>query len=80
MIILDNKHRFKDDPGYGQLLTNFWRRPIRTRERNYTLKGRNGASVTIPDILSLDKDWSYLCPYNKERNAISSGIFKRRIE
>jgi hypothetical protein len=40
----------------------------------------NGTSVTIPDVLSSYKDWIYACPYNKERNAISSGIFKRHIE
>ena len=81
MIILENKHRFKDDPEYGQLLTNFWKGDLSEQERE-TINSRevNGTSVTIPDVLSSDKDWSYACPYNKERNAISSGIFKRHIE
>ena len=33
MIILENKHRFKDDPEYGQLLTNFWKGDISEQER-----------------------------------------------
>jgi hypothetical protein len=60
MIILENKHRFKDDPEYGQLLTNFWKGDISEQERE-TINSRevNGTSVTIPNVLSSNKDWSY---------------------
>jgi hypothetical protein len=33
MIILENKHRFKDDSEYGQLLTNFWKGDISEQEK-----------------------------------------------
>ena len=60
MIILENKHRFKDDSEYGQLLTNFWKGDISEQERE-TINSRevNGTSVTIPNVLSSNKDWSY---------------------
>ena len=61
MIILENKHRFKDDSEYGQLLTNFWKGDISEQERE-TINSRevNGTSVTIPNVLSSNKDWSYV--------------------
>ena len=60
MIILENKHRFKDDSEYGQLLTNFWKGDISEQERE-TINSRevNGTSVTISNVLSSNKDWSY---------------------
>ncbi len=60
MIILENKHRFKDDPEYGQLLTNFWKGDLSEQERE-TINSReeNGTYVTIPNVLSSNKDWSY---------------------
>ena len=69
IIILDNKHRFKDDQEYGQLLTNFWKGDLSEQKRE-TIHSRevNRTSVTIPDFLSSDKDGSYACPYYKERN------------
>ena len=56
MIILENKHRFKDDSEYGQLLTNFWKGDISEQERE-TINSRevNGTSVTILNVLSSDK-------------------------
>jgi hypothetical protein len=56
MIILENKHRFKDDPEYGQLLTNFWKGDLSEQERE-TVNARevNGTSVTILNVLSSDK-------------------------
>jgi len=81
IIILDNAHRFKDDPWYGGLMKRFWKNDLTTDERN-TLNSQevDGEKVVLPDVLSSTKDWSYACPYNKERNAISSGIFKRHVE
>jgi hypothetical protein len=40
MIILDNKHRFKDDPEYGQLLTNFWKGDLSEQERETITQGK----------------------------------------
>jgi hypothetical protein len=78
MIILNNKHRFKDDPEYDQLLTNFCKEDLSAEQEREIIHSRevNGTSVTIPDVLSSDMDWSYACAYNKERNTISSGIFQ----
>ena len=81
IIILDNEHRFKDDPEYGALLKRFWKGDLSRTDRD-TINSRqeNGTTVVLPDVLSSNKDWSYACPYNKKRNTISSGIFKKHVE
>ncbi len=80
IIILDNEHRFKDDPEFGKLLKRFWRGELSQRDRNLI----NKRLVTRPDVdlpfsFQTDLDWSYACPTNKERNAISAGVFKNHI-
>ena len=67
MIILNNNHRFKDDPEYGQLLKNFCKGDLSEQEREIIHSREvNETSVTIPDVLSSDKDWSYASPTSKE--------------
>ena len=81
IIILDNEHRFKNDKEFGRLLKRFWAGDL-TREDRDLINSRkvNGTTVKIPDILSCKEDWSYACPYNKERNAITASIFKKHVE
>jgi hypothetical protein len=77
-IILENIHRFKDDPEYGQMLTRLWRDDLTREDRekiNTRVVGQNG--VTLPP--TFDRDVVYACATNKERNAIQAGIFRDHI-
>jgi len=35
--------------------------------------------VNLPKNIQSGVDWSYACPTNKERNAISAGVFKQHV-
>jgi hypothetical protein len=78
VIILENIHRFKDDPEYGQMLTRLWRNDLTQEDRekiNTRVVGQNG--VTLPP--TFDGDVVYACATNKERNAFQAGIFRNHI-
>ena len=78
VIILENIHRFKDDPEYGQMLTRLWRDDLTQEDRekiNTRVVGQNG--VTLPP--TFDGDVVYACATNKERNAFQAGIFRDHI-
>ena len=80
IIILDNEHRFKDDPEFGKLLKRFWRGELSQRDRNLINKRLvTRPDVELPSCFQTELDWSYACPTNKERNAISAGVFKNHI-
>ena len=79
IIFLDNGHRFKDDPEYGEMLKRMWFGDLTKRDReriNTRVIGSNG--ITLPS--TFDGDACYACPTNKERNSISSGNFERHIK
>ena len=78
IIILDNDHRFKDDPEYGKMLKRMWKGELTLRDReriNTRVIGQNG--IDLPS--SFEGDACYACPTNKERNSISAGNFKKHI-
>ena len=78
VIILENTHRFKNDPKYGEMLTRFWRNDLTQEDRlkiNTRVVGRGG--VTLPS--TFDEDVVYACSTNKERNGIQAGIFRDHI-
>ena len=78
VIILENIHRFKDDPEFGEMLTRLWRDDLTREDRekiNTRVVGRNG--VTLPS--TFDGDVVYACSTNKERNAVQAGIFRDHI-
>jgi hypothetical protein len=82
IIILDNEHRFKDDPDFGKLLKWFWQGELIQRDRklvNRRLVAR--PNVHLPNDLPFPSDlnWSYACPTNKEHNAISARVLKNHI-
>jgi hypothetical protein len=80
VIILDNKHRFKDDPEFGKLLKCFWRGKLTHIDRN-TINKRviTRTDVYLPKNIASNVDWNYACPTNRERNAISAGMFKQHV-
>ena len=79
VIILENIHRFKDDPEYGEMLTRLWRDDLTQEDREKintrVIGGQNG--VTLPS--TFDEDVVYATSTNKERNAIQAGIFYDHI-
>lgn len=77
-IILDNSHRFKDDPEYGKLLKRMWIGGLTKKDRdilNTRVIGHNG--LTLP--AKFEGDACYACPTNKERNAISATSFENHV-
>ena len=64
MIILENIHRFKDDPEYGEMLTRLWRDDLTQEDRekiNTRVVGQDG--VTLPP--TFDGDVVYACQQTK---------------
>ena len=80
IIILQNDHRFKDDPKYGRLLHKMWRGDL-TKADWIWLNERVVGSEQVPILPDQfdGKDACFACPTNNERNAISAGNFKRLI-
>ena len=75
-IFLENSHRFKDDPEYGQILARM-RMGQDIKEDRKTINTRviGKCGVEVPDV----EEPSYACPTNKERNGITAGVFKDHI-
>lgn len=75
-LILENKHRFRDDPFYGQILSDMWAdglSPDQIKEINKRV---------VMDKRSLpvfDGDCHYACPTNRHRNIISANNFRRHV-
>lgn len=79
-IILEESHRFDDDPEYGQVMRRFWSGQVTLADIRYIntrVVGYNGLKLPDDDI---DSDTTYACPYNRQRNAISARIFKNHLE
>ena len=76
VIFLENSHRFKDDPEYGEILgrMRMGKDTIEDRKKiNTRVLGKDG--VNLP----LASDACYACPTNNERNGITAGIFCNHI-
>jgi hypothetical protein len=76
-IFLENSHRFKDDPVYGEIMGRMRNGEDTTEDRELintrVLGSANG--VELPD----DPNTCYACPTNKERNGITAGVFRNHI-
>lgn len=80
VVFLDNIHRFKDDPEYGEMLKRMWFDDLTKKDRekiNTRVIGKNGVELP-PSIDGLNV--SYACPTNKERNVIHAAHFKQHVE
>ena len=78
-IILENSHRFDNDLQFGELLKRLWLGELTEDDidlLNTRVVGSN--DVTLPNDGS-DADTCYACPKNKERNAISAGVFQEHL-
>lgn len=77
-IFLDNSHRFKDDPVYGQILARMRMGEDTVDDRREINKRVIGThSVTLPENAP---DVCYACPTNQERNGVTAATFKRHIK
>jgi hypothetical protein len=78
IVVLKNKHRFKDDPDFGNLLTRVWRGEITNADMekiNSRVIGHNG--LELPSLI--DGDVAYACPLNDERNSVNRGLFANHV-
>ena len=78
IVVLQNKHRFKDDPEFGELLTRMWEGRVTEKDLNKINErviGTNG--LKLPS--SMDGDVSYACPSNNERNSVNRGLFRNHV-
>eukprot|EP00956_Cyclotella_meneghiniana_P030548 scaffold77192_cov37-Cyclotella_meneghiniana.AAC.2 len=79
VVILENNHRFTDDPQFGQLLRELWKGGLSKESKallNTRVVGEKNNLVLPKDI---GDNSCYACAYNRERNAITAGIFKKHI-
>lgn len=75
-IFLNNNHRFKDDPQYGEILARM-RMGIDTKADQ---KAINSCADDNHNVhLPTDPNICYACPTNKERNAVTASMFKQHI-
>jgi hypothetical protein len=76
-IILENNHRFKDDPEYGHLLA-------RIRSNTHTaadIEAINSRFIRdASDLPDQGQEVCYACSTNKERNAVSESMFRTCIQ
>jgi hypothetical protein len=75
-LILENKHRFKEDPVYGQMMSDMWFDDLSVEQKKEINKRDIMDKRTIPDVL--DDDSHYACPTNRHRNIISANNFRRQ--
>ena len=76
---MEDSHRFDEDPEYGELMKRIWRGEVTEEDIemiNSRRVGKNG--VTLPED-GEDADTCYACPFNKQRNATSAGIFREHL-
>ena len=77
-IVLNNSHRFKDDPEYGEILKRMWDGTFTREDCNKINERLLGVKVLLPKIDS-DADISYACWKNSERVSIHASTFQKHI-
>jgi len=83
VVILENKHRFKNDEKYGDMLKRMWEGDLTTEDRkwiNERFVGRATSGLTLPKSNEFaDVDVVYAAPTNRERNAVTAGNFRDHV-
>ena len=80
VIYLENKHRFKEDPEWGEILSRL--RIGETTEEDLDLINERcltNGNLHLPDDKETRLNTCYACPTNLERNAISASIFEEHV-
>jgi hypothetical protein len=76
-LILENKHRFRDDPLYGEIMSDMWSEGLTSSQIKEINKRVVMDKRSLPDVF--DNNCHYACPTNRHRNIISASNFRRRI-
>ena len=76
-LILENDHRFKEDPEFGRMLTDMWYDDLSTKQKVELNKRVVMDKSKLPQ--ALDDDCFYACPTNIHRNIISANNFRKHI-
>jgi hypothetical protein len=74
-LILENKHRFRDDPLYGEIMSDMWSEGLTSSQIKEINKRVVMDKRSLPDVL--DDDCHYACPTNQHRNIMSANNFRR---
>jgi hypothetical protein len=77
-LILENKHRFKDDPEFGSMLTDMWFSDLSIEQKELINERFIADKTQLPRFLG--DNCHYACPTNADRNAIAINNFIRHIE
>jgi hypothetical protein len=77
-IILNNSHRFRDDPEYGNILKRMWEGIFTQQDCNAINERLIGTRVHLP-IVENDDDISYACWKNSVRVSIHASTFQNHI-
>jgi len=76
-LILENDHRFKEDPEFGKMLTDMWFDDLSTEQKMELNKRVVMDKSILPK--KLDDDCHYACPTNIHRNVVSVNNFRKHI-
>ncbi len=77
-IVLNNSHRFKDDPEFGEILKRMWDGSLTKEDCNKINQRVLGSKVHLPKV-DVDADISYACWKNSERVSIHASTFQKHI-
>ena len=77
-IILNNSHRFKDDPEFGEILKRMWDGSFTREDCNKINQRVLGSKVQLPKV-DVDADISYACWKNSERVSIHASTFQKHV-
>ncbi len=77
-IVLNNSHRIKDDPEYGEILKRIWDGTFTREDCNKINIRLLGGKVSLPKV-DCDADISYACWKNSERVTIHACTFQKHI-
>ena len=78
-IMLNNSHRFMDDPEYGDILKRMWEGKFTQKDCNAINERLIGTKVQLPNTEN-DDDISYACWKNSERVSIHACTFQNHIK
>jgi len=76
-IFLDNSHRFKDDPEFGEILARLRMGEDTREDRELINKRVVGSALPMPEDAP---DACVACSTNKERNGVTAATFRKHIE
>jgi hypothetical protein len=74
-LILQNDHRFKEDPEFGKMLTDMWFDDLSVEQKQELNKRVVMDKRRLPK--SLEDDCFYACPTNVHRNIIHANNFRK---